>query len=648
MKWQKIGIGVIGFGLAAVASASGIDGLEMGMSRIFSGEDAWNGIVPIRVHFDNAGDETSGNLLVQNSNCAMTYPVKLKGHGSTVLTVYTTLDSNSTNATLQTSKGSIDKSLFGSNENSIQRHILLISNNSGSLDFLVGGRRSPLADEPINSSNGDRATPYAVNYVQPGDAPDRAICYSTTSAIILGPGSENLSDSAVKAIQEYVLTGGSLMFTGGQDLAVLNDARWKNLLPVRNVKTVALTHTRNLSEYVDELAPNSVSVTQGILAGADSKLQVSENGKQIPLIAEKSSGLGTVTFLAVDFFSGATADWGGRKTLLMKALGQGNGLKARAFLQESSTRPTTSFNPNTVAKEESATPVAGAVQNPFNATLPPATQVFAILCSYFLAVIPINFLILKKFNRGELAWVTAPAISLVFAGVLFSSAHGLYSAKLSTASQGILLAEASSNEGIFIGKTQMFFPSSGNYSLNWDGLQRLTNAHTTRSNGNGVLSSQEEQGDLSGIQATDTGQISVAQLSVPNLAFREFSYTQHIPLAHWFAIKKSANRNNLETYTVTNASPYELAKATLTVRGRVVEVYRLTPGSTETVSLPIAKPVRDTFGGPPASSVLQFTSKTSVPVLCGELVGFRPGPQIGSDFKEYSHLSLAFFGDNLQ
>ena len=70
------------------------------------------------------------------------------------------------------------------------------------------------------------------------------------------------------------------------------------------------------------------------------------------------------------------------------------------------------------------------------ATLPPASQMLMVLAIYFVVVVPVNFLVLKKLGRGEWAWFTAPIISLIFAGVLFSRAQNLYSAKMSTASAG--------------------------------------------------------------------------------------------------------------------------------------------------------------------------------------------------------------------
>jgi hypothetical protein len=51
--------------------------------------------------------------------------------------------------------------------------------------------------------------------------------------------------------------------------------------------------------------------------------------------------------------------------------------------------------------------------------LPPITGLLVILGAYILIIGPINYLILKRLDRRELAWVTMPVLVLAFAAASF-------------------------------------------------------------------------------------------------------------------------------------------------------------------------------------------------------------------------------------
>ena len=150
------------------------------------------------------------------------------------------------------------------------------------------------------------------------------------------------------------------------------------------------------------------------------------------------------------------------------------------------------YNPRTGAYDS-------VTADPFNTKLPPTTKVLWILCTYFVVIIPINFLLLKKLKRGEWAWFTAPVISLSFAGAFFAAASDLYSAKLSTATQGLLVATAHTPETLFFGKSQLFFPRGGEYDLKLQNLDSLGAGQGDPYDYSGGYRSRQEYGGLNAI-----------------------------------------------------------------------------------------------------------------------------------------------------
>src|SRR5262249_46631881 len=155
------------------------------------------------------------------------------------------------------------------------------------------------------------------------------------------------------------------------------------------------------------------------------------------------------------------------------------------------------------------------------------------------------FLVLKKLKRGELAWFTAPILSLGFAGILFTSAASLYSAKMSTVSTGLLLAQEGSGDGIFIGGTQMFIPRAGSYDLKLKSVDSITD----RGEDDGMGRVAQENAD---VEAVDTGEIAIPNLSANNLNFRRIGYRQIVPISKQFHVKLASLDGGKCRCTVTN------------------------------------------------------------------------------------------------
>lgn len=650
MKWNRISGFVAGLVFTAVAGASGLDGVEISVEPVFGKTPSTSALTPLRVQITNPGSNINGNFTVQGGQFKRTYPVEVAAGATKTLTIYSKIGYSGLTVRLATDHGSVARYFDLGPIAADSRTVVMISDRTQeSLSFLESSRReNSNTFNPDGTSN--QATSLRAAYVLPTDAPDRAVAYQPMSAVILGSGTEKLTDASVRALGQYALTGGTLIFFGGANSEVLKDARWAKNLPVSHLGTAVITDAKALSEFADEIAPDRFPITIGKQQSGSIELAALTGDQSFPLIEEKSLGLGRVLFLAFDPFSGAIADWSGRKTVMQKVLRMGNRLGGQQFINNSIPLGpgTTGSDPEFNARRVSLNKLGVGTLNstvpandPFSAKLPPASQVLMILVGYFIAVVPLNFLILKKLNRGELAWVTAPLISLAFAGTLFGSAKGLYTAQLSTATQGILIAQQGNPNGVFYGSTQMFFPTAGNYDLQLHGIQTLDGG---RQAWEGANTNNSFSPDISEMNAVDNGEIKVANLRASSLEFKDFSYEQNVNAGSWFTIETMELTRQGRAMKVTNHSGFKMTGLTLKVGAKNYAVPDISNGQSATVSAG-----QTAVQTSEVTDVLQESvRKSKVPILFGQLEGFRPGPQIGQEFAPYSSKAFAFFGEQLR
>jgi len=277
--------------------------------------------------------------------------------------------------------------------------------------------------------------------------------------------------------------------------------------------------------------------------------------------------------------------------------------------------------------------------DPFSMTLPPSERIFFILAAYFVAVVPLNFLVLKKLKRGELAWFTAPVISLGFAGVLFTSAGSLYSAKMSTVSNGIVVGQEGDPEGVFLGNTQMFIPRAGSYDLK---LKNVDTLGAVQANEFGRMSGYTPYEDGSrDFEPVDTGEIGVPDLVANNLTFRRITYRQRVPIGSWLHLKLRPEHENVARCEVTNSGPYTIHNASLAVGSQLIQIGDVFPG--KHIEMPVKFEVATMTEGLASDDVRIFTLNKSRVALTGQIDGFVPGPQIGASIPGRSRITLAMF-----
>lgn len=609
------------------------DPITMEIMPALEGYSPSYGTVPVAVVLQNTGPNARGTLRVTAQDYQMDFPVELPtGSKKRILTFPSMYYGGATYLLLTDQGRKLENfNLSGSAPDGTQS-LLLIGDSPGEMAFMKGAKTGSVPSQ--YGSNTQSSSQDA--YTTPENAPTRPVGFANLAAVVLGSGAERLTDDTVQALKLYAMTGGTLAFVGGASAPVLRDARWQDVLPLKDFHTATVTNSNALASMGGYEVPTFSMTTGSPVPGASFR----KEGPNV-LTAERSYGLGKIVLTAFNPFEAPLSKWEGRRAAFTKVLRVTDQVRTNSFLspyQEGYESYPSSVSIYSSSSYGGATTMGGGSstqqEDPFSTSLPPTEKVFTLLGAYFIVVVPLNFLVLKRLKRGELAWFTAPLISLGFASAFFASAQGLYSAKMSTATQGVLIGQEGANEGMFIGKSQLFVPQGGSYDLKVAGIDSL-----------GVVPSRQYyyttgDKDTSELNPVDVGEVKMPHMQANNLAFREVDYRQRIPIGHWFSIRVKKQGPYQGTCVVRNDSSYTLDNAELYVGETINAIGPLEAGDEREIEYRIDPKPAD-VGQLPVLG--QITSRNGSIALTGQLRGFRPGPQLGQQVDKRTALSLAYF-----
>jgi hypothetical protein len=208
------------------------------------------------------------------------------------------------------------------------------------------------------------------------------------------------------AITTWVIGGGHLIVTGGETWQ-RTTAGLQNLLPVTLQGTTPLQTMTPLADYL-RLASDTLD--EGMTATSNTPLSSAEvlvSVENTPVLVRQTLGGGVVDFLAVDPQAEPLRSWNDLDYLwytLLTSTGQ---------------RPSWDggFKNWSAAREGTVTM--------FSNVLPTFFQLCGFLALYIVLIGPVNYVVLKRLNRREWAWLTIPVLILSFAALAYQVGFNL-------------------------------------------------------------------------------------------------------------------------------------------------------------------------------------------------------------------------------
>jgi len=351
--------------------------------------DRW---VPLTISLANDGPDVTGTVVVENPNTDERYSqrVALPNRSQKVVTLYAQVPARVSVVTAHFEAG---------NDRVDASQVTLLPARQG--QSLIG----VIADDATAGTEYTRAlvAAYGTSNVEavvfpPDQLPANTFGLDSFGALIVGDAATGRwSNEQRVALANWVARGGALVVTGGANWRKATEGLGE-LPPLRPNNSQAVA---GLSGLGSGGGPGGqwILATGDLLTGAT---RVAEQGG-VPLVATRAWGNGTVTSLAFEPETSAFSGWSG-------ANGFWRQLTLDRALPNSLQEP---FNHGSVSS------VLNVLRDIPNLGLPPTWLLGLVLLFFIVTIGPVNYLVLRAFDRRELAWITIPLLTLLFAVAIY-------------------------------------------------------------------------------------------------------------------------------------------------------------------------------------------------------------------------------------
>lgn len=375
-------------------SATQSGGLTLSASAGFDGLYRQSAAVPVVVAVRNDGAALEGEIRVA---------VPDSGGGETIFSAPVSLPTQSDKRValyihVPPFTGSVEVQLVGDG----QVRASALADGLGAVldDELLYGVVSP---DPgglafLETVAGDRSGA-EVAFLDLVDLPDVSIAWRALDVLVFDDvDTSRLTAGQLLALRAWVENGGHLVVTGGPG-APKTAAAIAGLLPV----TVGGVESVDALPALASFAGTPIS-TPGPYALAGSSLirgEMAIHQDGLPVLVHDRLGLGRVTFLALDPKLAPLAGWPGQPAVWQAVA-----------MQTPAPGPWTRGIQNSYTAGQAVAAISGL-------RLPSVGQLLLFLAAYTLVIGPINFLVLRRLRRRELAWITVPVLVLLFSAVTY-------------------------------------------------------------------------------------------------------------------------------------------------------------------------------------------------------------------------------------
>jgi len=353
-------------------------------------EQSW---FPVQVRMSNDGGEARGRLVVRPETSGVGIPgsystiVDLPGGARQSATLYVT----ATGVVTQIRVELIDESglVFASAPATLRpvqtqdRLSVVISNSvAGTVD--------------LSTIKTGSANAYQAN-LTPADLPTQVGLFDAVDLIMFSDvDTGTLTAGQRDALADWVTAGGHLLVTGGANWQT-TAAGVADLLPITPENAVVEEDLNPISRWMrsDERLEAQTLIATGTLQANAQALIVDEAG--VPLLSRRTYGAGVIDYLAADPAAAPLRNW--------------SGLSAFWYALASSVDPQPSWNYGFTRWNEASSAVEIL---PGLDLLPDVLPLFGFLALYIALIGPLNYIVLNRLNRRELAWITIPLLIVVF------------------------------------------------------------------------------------------------------------------------------------------------------------------------------------------------------------------------------------------
>ena len=395
----------------------------------------------------------------------------------------------------------------------------------------------------------------AIATLTPADLPERIQAWAPLDSLVWqDTDSSSLTPAQLNCLRGWIAGGGRLVIVGGTAGADSLSGFPDDLLPYRPDSLLDID-PQSLRPIFGGVPDTATTLTA--YAGAPGAGRVLATSGDRVIAADRSVGSGTVTLLGFDPATSWLANGDDWDTPLWRRLLPPRSTGAVSLADDSG--------------------IVSAVMNLPSLALPPIGGLLVLLFGYVVLVGPVNYVVLRRIDRREWAWVTVPVLIVVFTvgsfgigGLLRGSDVIIHEVGIVRGAPGVASATIQSYLGIFS-------PSRTTYQVSVPGDALLAPPMNGDIFGNGAGTALDVlQGDPSRVRDLDVGFGSIRTIRAEASATAP-EVTADLRLADGRLLG-----------TVTNQSSRTLEASAIVVGSSAFKLGDMAPGATAKVDMAVA------------------------------------------------------------
>lgn len=291
--------------------------------------------------------------------------------------------------------------------------------------------------------------------IRPEDLPPRVEAWAAVDRIVWQDiDSTRLGTEQSAALGTWVAMGGQLVILGGSTGPTTMGAFPAEILPFRPTQTVDVP-VADLEPLLGTL-PAGATPLPAVAGVLERGTALGRSGDQV-FAARAAYGQGSVSLIGIDPSTQWLADSSVAAGLWGRALEAGDelaqslmGMQDDGFL-------------------------LGTLNNLPSVQLPRMDQLFLLLFGYIALIGPANYLILRRLDRREWAWLTMPALVVAFAVVAYGLGVSLRGTDVVVNELAVVRGSAGTDRGVGQVYVGVFSPSRATYDVKVGGSALISN-----------------------------------------------------------------------------------------------------------------------------------------------------------------------------
>ena len=212
----------------------------------------------------------------------------------------------------------------------------------------------------------------------------------------------------------------------------------------------------------------------------------------------------------------------------------------------------------------------------------PFPLITGFLLAYIVLIIPVNYLVLKKLDRRELAWITAPVLVFLFSGVSYAVAHAIKGGHL-TVNRAVIY-EGFANTGTVTGRGQftLYSPHRAAYDISIGDANDPENPYRSIQP---TESQRSQRGSASDLTVARNASTSLHNVNIPQWDTRSFEIPVTGSLGGGIEARVTLKNSSAIRYRLTNHTKYDLHDCNVILGDQNAQISDLKAGETAQVDL---------------------------------------------------------------